>query len=347
MGPDDALKRVAFLLEAEGAPAYKVQAFRRAAAVVSATQPGELLSLNKQDRLETLTGIGPSTAGVIREALAGAYPSYLAALEERAGTLTPGPAQDLLARLKGDCHSHSDWSDGGSPVKEMAEAAREIGHEYLALTDHSPRLTIAHGLSPDDLRRQLDLVAELNDDLHPFRLLTGIEVDILEDGSLDQEEELLARLDLVVASAHSALRMEAAKMTERLVRAVSNPHVDILGHCTGRIVVGRGRPQSQFDHEAVFGACAANGTAVEVNSRPDRLDPPEELMRLAATLRCRFAIDSDAHAPGQLRWLSYGCDKAVAADLEAPSIVNTLPLAEFIAWAGRDRRQTPNFTKDR
>ncbi len=218
----------------------------------------------------------------------------------------------------------------------MASTAKALGHEYLALTDHSPRLTIAHGLSADDLRRQLEVVAGVNEDLAPFRLLTGTEVDILEDGALDQEESLLSRLDVVVASAHSNLRMERREMTRRLVTAVENPHVDILGHCTGRILVGRGRPQSSFDPEAVFAACHAGGTAVEVNSRPERRDPPENLLRAAAAAGCRFAIDTDAHAPGQLSWLILGCEQAVAAGIPATSIVNTLSLDSFLAWA-RDR----------
>jgi putative hydrolase len=164
-------------------------------------------------------------------------------------------------------------------------------------------------------------------------LLTGIEVDILEDGSLDQEDQLLARLDVVVASAHSKLRMERAQMTRRLTTAVQNPHVDILGHCTGRILAGRGRPQSSFDPEVVFAACRAGGTAVEINSRPERRDPPDDLLRTAASAGCRFAIDTDAHAPGQLSWLTLGCEQAVAAGVPTASIVNTLPLDDFLAWS--------------
>ena len=161
----------------------------------------------------------------------------------------------------------------------MAVAARELGHEYLVLTDHSPRLKVARGLSAERLRRQLDVVAGLNDELAPFRLLTGIEVDILDDGSLDQTAELLARLDLVVASVHSGLRMPAAEMTPRMVAAVSNPHTDVLGHCTGRMVRGRGgratRPESQFDAELVFAACARAGVAVEINSPPGAAGPAQ------------------------------------------------------------------------
>jgi putative hydrolase len=330
--PAEALRRIAYLLEAEGAETYKVQAFRKAAATVDAVSPPELARLDGQRRLETLQGVGSTTASVISEALSGGVPGYLAALELRAPGVAPGPVKTLLESVHGDCHSHSNWSDGGSPIDEMARAAIELGHDYLALTDHSPRLTVAHGLSADDLRRQLDVVAALNEELAPFRLLTGIEVDILDDGALDQDPELLGRLDIVVASVHSHLRMEAAQMTRRMVAAVRNPHVDILGHCTGRILVGRGRPPSTFDPEIVFAACAASGTAVEINSRPERRDPPDELLRAAAAAGCDFSIDSDAHAPGQLSWLPLGCDQAVTAGLPARSIVNTKRLDDLVAW---------------
>ncbi len=150
----------------------------------------------------------------------------------------------LRAAMRGDCHTHSDWSDGGSPPLEMAEAARDLGHEWIALTDHSPRLTVANGLSAERLRAQLELVGQLNAQLAPFRILTGIEVDILEDGTLDQDDDLLGRLDVVVASVHSKLRMPAGPMTERMVAAVSSPHVDVLGHCTGRMLTARDRSGS-------------------------------------------------------------------------------------------------------
>jgi putative hydrolase len=214
----------------------------------------------------------------------------------------------------------------------MAEAARELGHEYWTLTDHSPRLTIAHGLDPERLIEQLDVVAELNAELAPFKILTGIEVDILEDGTLDQDEELLARLDVVVASVHSKLRMDAPSMTKRMVRAVKSPNVDVLGHCTGRIIVGRGRPPSVFDAQQVFEACASTGTAVEINSRPERLDPPEELLDLALSLGCWVTIDTDAHAPGQLEWQHFGCEKAANANVPADRIVNTFGVEQLLAW---------------
>ena len=229
----------------------------------------------------------------------------------------------MRAALRGDCHTHSDWSDGGSPPREMAEAARALGHEWIALTDHSPRLTVANGLSAERLEAQLELVAALNEELAPFRILTGIEVDILEDGSLDQRDDLLARLDVVVASVHSQLRMPAGPMTARMVAAVRNPHTDVLGHCTGRMLGGRARrPESAFDPAAVFGACREHGVAVEINCRPERMDPPDRLLQLAAETGCLFAIDTDAHAPGQLDWLGHGTARAEKADLGPDRVIN-------------------------
>ncbi len=334
MDPVGALKRVAYLLEWQSAESYKVRAFRKAAATVAALDESELAGLAAAHRLKELDGVGETTARVIEEALGGGVPSYVSALEERLPPPPAGEIGQLRQALRGDCHSHSDWSDGGSPIREMAEAARAIGHEYLVLTDHSPRLTVAHGLDARRLVAQLEVVADVNDEMAPWHLLTGIEVDILDDGSLDQAEELLAELDIVVASVHSKLRMDAAAMTRRMVKAVENPHVDVLGHCTGRLIVGRGRPQSEFDPERVFAACAASGTAVEINSRPERRDPPPDLLQLAAEAGCSFTIDTDAHAPGQLEWLVNGCEQAAAAGIGPDRVMNTLPLEALLAWAG-------------
>jgi putative hydrolase len=202
------------------------------------------------------------------------------------------------------------------------------------MTDHSPRLTIAHGLNRERLLAQLDEIAELNAELAPFRILTGIEVDIFEDGGLDQAEDLLERLDVVVASVHSKFRLPEQQMTERLVMAVASPHVDILGHCTNRKVVGKGRPGSVFDADIVFAACARFDTAVEINCRPERQDPPEELLQVALDWGCKVAIDTDAHAPGQLEWQAYGCDKAARLGVAEGDVVNALPADELLVWAG-------------
>ncbi len=333
LDPVQALEGIAYMLEQAQAPTYRVRAFRNAAATLTEIGPEEVARRASTGRLRDLPGIGQATEAVVVQALAGEVPAYLAKLRDEAPEpADEGRAAEIRAALRGDCHSHSDWSDGGSPIDVMARAARDLGHEYLVLTDHSPRLTIARGLSPERLRQQLDVVAAVNEELAPFRLLTGIEVDILDDGSLDQEDELLARLDVVVASVHSKLRMESRLMTPRMVAAVRNPHTDILGHCTGRLVTGRGRPESTFDADAVFAACLASDTAVEINSRPERLDPPRPLLQKAVDAGCKVSIDTDGHAPGQLEWQINGCRKAAECDVALGSIVNTWSVDELLAW---------------
>jgi putative hydrolase len=327
------LRRIAFLLERAHESTYRVRAFRGAAAALRARDRAELETLAMSGELRRLRGVGDVTARCVVESLAGEEPAYLSRLRETGGAELADAAADLRATLRGDCHSHTDASDGGSPLEEMVETARELGHDYLVITDHSPRLTVANGLSAERLRAQIRDIAELNLTLADsgFRVLTGIEVDILDDGGLDQEPDLLAELDVVVASVHSKLRMPAAEMTERMLTAVANPHVDVLGHCTGRMVTGsRSRPESQFDADAVFAACAENGVAVEINSRPERLDPPKRLLRRAVEAGCAFTIDTDAHAPGQLDWLDNGCSRAVACDVAVERVLNTWPVERFL-----------------
>jgi putative hydrolase len=332
----EALERIAYLHDRKLDPSQKAAAFLKAAGVVRDLPPGELERRHAERKLEELPGIGKSTAAVITQVLDGKVPDRLAELE--ASSVIPlGEGAELRAALKGDCHLHSTWSDGGASIETMARTAMALGHEYMVLTDHSPRLTVAHGLSAERLRAQLEEVAALNVTLAPFRILTGIEVDILVDGGLDQQEDLLAQLDVVVASVHSKLSMERKEMTERMVMAVASPHVDILGHCTGRklrfpdgSVV---RKQATFDAELVFAACAQFDTAVEINCRPERQDPPDDLLELALEWDCRLSIDTDAHAPGQMEWQNYGCDKAAAHGIEPERIVNTMGADDLVAWA--------------
>ena len=336
MEPVAALRRIGFLLERSQAPTYRVKAFRSAALTLAGLSPAEVEKRARTGSLTDLPGIGPKTSAVVVQALDDRVPDYLADLEDGYGPLVAG-GDEIRAALRGDLHSHSDWSDGGSPIQEMAVTAAEIGHEYQALTDHSPRLTVANGLTAERLRKQLGIVETLNTYLGDFRLLSGIECDINEDGTLDQTDELLGRVDIVVASVHSKLRSDAGSMTRRMLRAIENPHTDILGHCTGRLVAGgRGqRPESQFDAARVFAACAEHGVAVEINSRPERLDPPRRLLRQAVEAGCLFSIDTDAHAPGQLDWQPYGCARAQECEVPVDRIVNTWPVDELLAWAAK------------
>jgi putative hydrolase len=338
-----ALNEIAFWLERGRAATFKVQAFRKAAGVIAGLDPAEVEARARDGRLKSMKGIGDRTYQVVRQAVDGEVPDYLADLRQRGSEPLADGGAELHAALRGDLHSHSDWSDGGSPIPLMAEAARILGREYLALTDHSPNLTIANGLSVERLTEQLDVVAELNagrtdaGDTNGFRLLAGIEVDILESGELDQSPEMLDRLDIVVASVHSKLRADRTTMTQRMLGGIRDPHTNVLGHCTGRLVEGgRGtRPQSEFDARKVFAACAENNVAVEINSRPERQDPPDDLIQLALEAGCLFSIDSDAHAPGQLDFLQYGAARAALNDVPAERIVTTWPLDRLLQWAGK------------
>jgi putative hydrolase len=331
MDPVIALRQIAYYKDRAREDPRRVMAYRNAADIVEGLSEAERERCGTANSWQSLPGIGPKTAKVIAQAWAGDEPDALVALRSAAADLGGGA---LRAALKGDLHVHSNWSDGSAPIEEMMLAAKELGHEYCAVTDHSPRLKVANGLSPERLRKQLDVIEELRAAAAPMRIFSGIEVDILEDGSLDQEPELLERLDVVVASVHSKLSMDAPSMTRRMIRAVTNPHADVLGHCTGRLVTGgRGvRPESKFDADRVFSACRDHGTAVEINSRPERRDPPTRLLKLALEIGCLFSIDTDSHAPGQLEFLGYGAQRALDAGVPVERIVNTWSADELLEW---------------
>ncbi|MET0663530.1 MAG: PHP domain-containing protein [Ilumatobacteraceae bacterium] len=334
MTPEQALLRVIHCLDRAHDTGFKAKAFTRALDVVRNTPSGELAERARRDTLTELDGIGASTAAVITQALNGEEPTYLAKIEAESQVSITEAGQIYRDALKGDCHLHSTWSDGGATIEAMAATAMALGHEYMVQTDHSARLTIAHGLDRQRLTEQLDEIASINADIaatgSDFRILSGMEVDILEDGALDLADDMLGRLDVVVASVHSKLRMDKAQMTQRMVLAVASPHVDILGHCTGRMI-GR-RPPSEFDADYVFAACAQFGTAVEINCRPERLDPPRELLDLAIAYGCWFSIDSDAHATGQLEWQPHGCDRAAEREVPIDRIINTMSADDLLAW---------------
>jgi putative hydrolase len=334
-----ALRRVAFLLERAQASPYRSEAFRKAAVSVERQGADRLVALAASGSLADLPSVGARTADVVAHVLRGKPVEYLDTLEaEYASSLTAAAdprAVALRDALRGDLHSHTEASDGATPIQEMVLAALELGHEYLAITDHSPRLTVANGLSAPRLRAQLEQIAALNRAVGPFRVLTGIECDILADGGLDQDPDLLDQLDVVVASVHSKLRMDSGPMTRRMIAAVSNPRTDVLGHCTGRQIKGKRRPPSEFDARAVFDACAAHGVAVEINCRPDRLDPPHELLAVAIEAGCDFSIDTDSHAPGQLDWLMAGCARAAEHDLDPARVITTLPVEDLLARTHR------------
>ncbi|WP_433608555.1 PHP domain-containing protein [Prescottella agglutinans] len=333
MDPVEALREVAFWLERGRADTYRVKAYRRAADVIAGLTEGQREARRRSGGWTELPGLGAKTAAIVEQAMAGNVPKYLRELRDAARPI--GYGGDLQPALRGDLHVHSDWSDGGSPIDEMMRTAAALGHEYCALTDHSPRLTVANGLSAERLREQLAVVHDLNRAMAPFRILTGIEVDILDDGELDQDSDLLDELDIVVASVHSHLRADRGEMTRRMLGAVRNPRVNVLGHCTGRLVEGgrRGnRPESKFDAEKVFGACRDHDVAIEINSRPERRDPPSRLIDLAVDIGCLFAIDTDSHAPGQLAWQGLGCERAIRCGVPAERVVNTWPVDDLLAW---------------
>jgi putative hydrolase len=329
------INRAIALLDRGLAEPYRVAAFVKARPTVAALSDDELFAHVTDRTLTSIGGIGSSIASLIVDAVTGNPSSYLTKLDADTQVATTPDGQAVMATLKGDLHVHTDWSDGGASITDMAEAAAALGHSYLAITDHSGRLTVARGLDRSRLARQLEehetLRAQI-EDRFGVRLVTGVEVDINEDGSLDGDDEVLAQLDVVVASIHAKLGMPAEQMTTRLLRAVANPHVDVLGHCTGRKVTGRGRAEITTDWAAVFDECARSRTAIEVNCRPERLDPPRRLLRQALEAGCMFAIDSDAHAPGQLEWQPLGCSRVADVGIGADRIINTWDWDDLAAW---------------
>jgi DNA polymerase (family 10) len=256
-------------------------------------------------------------------------------LREDRGEVQAAAAGDLpqlveWEDIQGDLHAHTDWSDGAGTLAEMAETAREKGYRYLLISDHTQSLGIANGLSPERLRAQRVDIEALNPQWDDFTLLQGCELEIKADGSLDFTDEVLAELDFVVASVHTSLRQDRAQITQRVMNALRNPYVDVIGHPSGRIL-GQ-REESAVDLDAVIQAAAETGTALEVNSIPSRLDLDDVHVRRALELGVKVSINSDAHHPGGLDNLSYGLATARRGWATASDVLNTMTLEEIRDW---------------
>lgn len=249
-----------------------------------------------------------------------------------AGTL---PRLIETGDLRGVFHCHTDWSDGGATLAEMAAAARELGYQYLGIADHSQSLTVARGLTPERVRRQQREIDALNAGFKGFRLFKGTECDILPDGALDFDDELLETFDYVVASVHSHFAMSQEEMTARVVRAVSHPRVTMLGHATGRLLLRR--DGYKVDLDAVLKAAAAHGTLVEINADPHRLDLDWVHCKRAKALGVRLVINPDAHSTGGLANTRYGVDVARRGWLEKGDVFNTQTLAQVTRALARPR----------
>jgi DNA polymerase (family 10) len=239
------------------------------------------------------------------------------------------PALVKEVDIKGDLHVHSDWSDGHYPIEEMARAARERGYEYIAITDHSSGRGIAHGLTPERLVRQLEEIEALNHRPDGFRVLSGTEVDIRADGSLDFPDELLSRLDVVVAAVHSAMNQDRERMTRRVLRALENPHVDLLAHPSCRLL--QTREPVDIDMEAVLKTAAAHGKAVEINANPARLDLKDTHAFRGRELGVKLVISTDAHSPFHLGFVRYGVGVARRAWCRSADILNTCHAVDVLA----------------
>ena len=303
---------------------------------------------------EPLTGDAAELRTFATEAEAYAFlglPFIEPELREDAGEIEAalaGRLPDLieLSDLRGDLHSHSDWSDGHQPLEVMIQAARRHGYAYQVLTDHSQSLAIAHGLTPDRVARQAEVIALLNAQFaaeeaagtappetppEGFRLLHGCELEIRADGALDYEDDLLARFDLVVASVHVGRRQTRAELTRRTLNGIRSPHVDVIAHPSGR-KIGE-RDDLDLDWDAVYMEAARTGTALEMNGSPPRLDLAVERARRAVSLGCLLSIDSDAHDIHELDYVRWGVSQARRAWVTPASVVNTRSRAELLAWA--------------
>jgi putative hydrolase len=314
------LSEIGYLLRQDPNERYRAQAFSAAAWSIALTRP-DLLALHRSNSLTSIEGVGQGIAKVLAELIETGGARYLERLRVETGQAARDDESTLeLAGYQGDIHSHTDWSDGRATMLEMARGARALGYRYLGVTDHSPRIKVVHGLDAERLLAQSRQMAEVQAQIEGVTLLQGIEVDILEDGAMDLPDEVLEILDVVIASPHVKLRQEPAAMTERMLRAVSHPHVDVIGHPTGR------RPGSRegatYDFEAVFQEAARHGVALEIDCDPARMDLSPELARLARECGCTFALNADAHAPAEFAYVQMAAWVARRAGIPADRILN-------------------------
>lgn len=322
-----ALSEIGYLLRQDPEEKFRAKAFSGAAWSLAIQRP-DLASLHSSNELTTLEGVGAGIAKVLSDLVENGHSRYLERLREQ----MKQPAREDesaidLSRYQGDVHSHSDWSDGKATMLEMATGAEAMGYRYLGITDHSPRITVVHGLNAERLLAQSIQMAEVQEQVPGVTLLQGIEVDILEDGALDLPDVVLEILDIVIASPHVKLRQEPAAMTERMLRAASNPHVDVIGHPTGR------RPGSRegasYDFEAVFKEAAHHHVALEIDCDPARMDLSPEMARLALACGCNFTLDADAHSPAEFAYVPMALWMARRAGIPQDRILNFLPADEL------------------
>lgn len=329
MSPDEAaayLAEIAYHLRHKQ-DQHRARAFTRVAGLLLRQRP-DLDAAARAGRLEALEGVGRGIAAVLEELVKEGRSSYLQRLREESGeaaAFEPQPAPLVALGYQGDLHCHTDWSDGGASVLQMAQAAKARGYRYLAITDHSPRITVVNGLGPERLVAQRRVIEEAQRQLgEGISLLQGCEVDILPDGSLDLPDDALAGLDIVIASPHLQLKQEPGAMTERMLRAVSHPQVDIVGHPTGRRPGSR--PGAEYDFEAMFRLAAERGVVMEIDCDPARMDLSPELALLAMEAGCSFSLDSDAHAPDQFVYVDLALWMTRRAGIPPERIINWLPV---------------------
>jgi len=331
MAAAQVLSEIGYLLRQDPDEKFRAKAFSAAAWSLAVGRP-DLEALHGSNELTTLEGVGAGIGKVLAEVLETGHSRYLDRLREQ----MKQPARDDESALdfsqyKGDVHSHSNWSDGRATMLEMARGAEAMGYTYLGVTDHSPRIKVVNGLDANRLLAQSREMAEVQAQVPGVALLQGIEVDILEDGSLDLPDMVLELLDVVIASPHVKLRQEPAAMTERMLRAVSHPHVDVIGHPTGR------RPGSReganYDFEAVFKEAARHHVALEIDCDPARMDLSPEMSTLALQLGCSFSLDADAHAPAELAYVPMGMWMARRAGIPQDRILNFKQLEDLTPFA--------------